>query len=201
MKEILFLLILLLGMSCAQKKPEAHPSGLDIAEINHNKWTRITKQNLLHLTQVYDLTPFFFTRKIQIESRVIPHSHPILTLNTRHAQNPHKLLSVFLHEELHWWFEKNPEATEKAKADLKKAFPKAPQTGTRGSDSTYLHLLVCYLEMRALGHYIGVKEAKELVSEIMSKDKIYPWIYKEILKNPKIFHEVVNKHNLYPPLT
>jgi hypothetical protein len=35
----------------------------------------------------YDLNPYIFTTKIAIQSMVIPHSHPVLTLNTRQTWN------------------------------------------------------------------------------------------------------------------
>lgn len=200
MKLILVILLFALAFGCAsRKKDEGHPSGLNIVEVKPNKWTAITKQNLLQLTQVYDLRPFLFTRKVKIQSRVIPHSHPVLTLNTRNAENPHKLLSVFLHEQLHWWLTKNPENTKEAVKLLKKYFPKAPVTKSLGADSTHLHLLVCYLELKALSHYMGKKEGREVVYSIMKKDKIYPWIYYQVLFRPSSIEKVVKKFKLLPP--
>ena len=182
MKVLFLVLFLALLSGCAtRKKDEGHPSGLHIAEVKPNKWTAITKQNLLLLTQVYDLDSFLFTKKVKIESRVIPHSHPVLTLNTRNAENPNKLLSVFLHEQLHWWLNKNSSNTLLAIKELKKKFPKAPVTRSLGADSTHLHLIVCYLELAALNHYLGKKDGRETVYDIMKRDKIYPWIYYQVL--------------------
>lgn len=42
------------------------------------------------------------TKAIAVDDDVIPHSHPTLTLSTRHLQDDELLLSTFVHEELHW---------------------------------------------------------------------------------------------------
>lgn len=200
MKILLLVLLLALFSGCASKqKNEGHPSGLKISEIKPNKWTAITKQNLLQLTQVYDLDPFLFTKKVKIQSRVVPHSHPVLTLNTRNAENPYKLLSVFLHEQFHWWLTKNSQNTLLAIKELKRYFPKAPVTKSLGADSTHLHLLVCYLELQALNYYLGKKEGRQTVYSIMKYDKIYPWLYYQVLYRSKGIRKVVRKYKLLPP--
>lgn len=40
------------------------------------------RDQLQRLVRGYDIHPWMFTRRIRIESGVIPHSHPVLTLNT-----------------------------------------------------------------------------------------------------------------------
>jgi hypothetical protein len=201
MKAIIILTILFLS-SCSSMRPEEKKPKLEVTEVNPNKWTAITKQNLLHLTQIYDLEPFFFTRKVNIQSRVIPRSHPVLTLNTRNAENPKKILATFLHEELHWWLGIKKENLNAAIKDLKKIFPKVPSENKRGTYSTYLHLVVNYLELRALEHYLGTKEARLILRSAMLKDKIYPWGYSKVLNNTKILKRVIEKHQLFPhPLT
>ncbi len=200
MKILLIVLFLAQLSGCAtKKKEEGHPSGLKIAEIKPNKWTAITKQNLLQLTQVYDLDPFLFTKNIKIESQVIPHSHPVLTLNTRNAEDPDKLLSVFIHEEFHWWLNRNSQNTRLAIRELKRIFPKAPVTRSLGANSTHLHLIVCYLELTAMKHFLGKKEGRKTVYSIMKYDKIYPWIYYQVLYRGKLIRSVVRKYKLLPP--
>lgn len=189
---------LLFIFSCSTKQPVAHPSGLDVIEINPNKFTALTKQNLLQLTQVYDLTPFLYTKKVHIQSKVIPHSHPVLTLNTRYAEYPNRILSTFLHEELHWFMNAREKALKLAIKDLKKAYPKAPITKSLGAHSTYLHLIVCELELRALSKYIGKKEARGIIEHIMNKDKIYPWIYRQVLYRNAPIKKIIKKYKLAP---
>lgn len=190
---LIFLFSVLLW-GCATKKPDLTPLGLEIVEITPNKWTAITKQNMLHLAQVYDLRPFLFTKKIHIQSQVIPHSHPVLTINTRNAEKPKKILSVWLHEELHWWALQNKKEMNLAIKELKKIYPQAP-----AAKSTYLHLIICHLEMKALVFYLGEKEAREIITGIMKNDKIYPWIYYQILYKDHAIKRVVRKYKLIPP--
>jgi hypothetical protein len=195
----LILLFSALFWGCATKPEEVTPLGLEILEIAPNKWTALTKQNMLHLAQVYDLRPMLFTKKIHIQSQVVPHSHPVLTINTRNAENPKKILSVWLHEELHWWALQKSRNVNLAMKELKKIYPKAPVTKSNGPDSTFLHLIICHLELKALGFFVGNKEAREIITEIMKKDKIYPWIYYQVLYKDFAIKRIVKKYKLIPP--
>lgn len=199
MKFIALLMILISLIGCASKKLEEHPSGLEIIEVTPNKWTSITKQNLLHLAQVYDLSPFLYTKKIQIQPQVKSHSHPVLTLNTRHAENPKKILSTFLHEELHWWLASQKKETSEALRELKKVYPDAPLNQGATKDSTWLHLIVCYLELKSLSFYIGEKEARGVIYSLMKKDQIYPWVYFQVLNKDFAIKSIVAKNKLLPP--
>lgn len=194
---ILISYVLLWG--CATKGPEQAPLDLEIVEITPNKWTAITKQNMLHLAQVYDLKPFLFTKKINIQSQVIPHSHPVLTINTRNAENPKKILSVWLHEELHWWSVQKSKSFSLAIKELEKIYPQAPVTKSFGLNSTFLHLVICHLELKALGFYLGDKEARDVITDIMKSDKIYPWIYYQVLYKDHAIKRLVKKYKLLPP--
>jgi hypothetical protein len=200
----LFLLIIftLSLFGCATDQPKrVYEDVIEITEINPNRLTAVTKQNLFHLAKVYDLRPFLYTKQIHVQSYVIPHSHPTLTINTRNSDKPQKLLATWLHEEFHWWAVQKKADTEKAIAELKVLFPKLPAGGSHSDQSTYLHLLICHLEYRALVHYLGATEAKEVMDETIKKDKLYPWIYTQVLTNPEI-GKIVKKHKLLPaPLT
>ncbi len=196
MKFCFLILFILIG--CASKPEPIHPSGIEVVEVKPDKWTALTKQNLLHLLQVYDLSPFLYTKQVQIESKVIPHSHPVLTLNTRHSEKPKKILSVFLHEQLHWWLTANQQKTDAAIKELKKIYPNAPVTKAVGPHSTYVHLIVCYLELKALSFYLGKKEGREVISSVMRDDKIYPWIYFQVLNKDFAIAKVVKKYGLLP---
>lgn len=170
-----------------------------INEINPNKWTFLLKQNLLQLSQVYDLSPFLFTKTIHVESKVIPHSHPTLTLNTRYAEAPLKLLSTFLYQEFHWWLSLNPKKTKAAILDLKKFIPNAPVTLSMGKDSTYLRILAAQLEIMSLENYLGLDEAKKIILEKITVDKQDPWVYKLVQAEEIILKKILRAHSLVPP--
>ena len=73
-------LVAVVGVSGAQQP--AHP--LEITLKNGSEREQQAKEMLEALVKKYDLAPWFFTREILIEQRSIPHSHPILRLNTNY---------------------------------------------------------------------------------------------------------------------
>lgn len=181
------------------KSKRSIASELEITEINPSEWTALTKKNMLDLEMKYDLEPYLYTKKINIQSRVIPHSHPVLTLNTRNAEFPDKILSTWLHEEFHWWAELNRENIDKAINEFKVLYPKLPtEGGARNEYSTYLHLTVCYLEFKSMIHFLGEFKAKEIIKEIAFKDQIYTWIYTQILQNTGDIDAIVRRNKLLP---
>jgi hypothetical protein len=190
--RILTFLILLVLASCTTK-PQIQTTSdkvITITEINPNKWTAITRQNLEQLFQVYHLKPFLFTHDLQIQSQVTPHSHPVLTLNTRFAEQPNKLLSVFIHEQLHWWAESKTESVNKAITELKVLFPQLPQDG--------LNLIICFFEYESMIHFVGRKEANKILKDFIHKDKIYPQIYTQVYLKYKPIDAIVTKYALNP---
>jgi hypothetical protein len=199
-KRILYKILLLLLIACSSRiEPEGHPSGLMIYEINPNKWTSLVKQNLLQLSQVYDLSPFLFTKMIQVESKVIPQSHPVFILNTRFAEKPLHLLAMFLNQEFQWWLIQNQEKYQAAFRELKKAVPNAPETNSLGKDSTYIKILAAQLEFLALTHYLGLNESKRIQAEKVSIEKQDPWVYKTVQLREAPIRRILQSHHLLPP--
>jgi len=159
-----------------------------------------TKAQLERLLKTYDLEKWIFTRKIEIDEKAIPHSHPVLTLSARHVKDDDLLLSTFVHEQIHWHFVINDKQTDEAFKDLKLMFPKVPDKGPEGArseESTYLHLFVCYLEYRAGRDLMGELRAKQ-VMEFWSTDH-YTWIYKTVLERPRDIGGILLKHKLMKP--
>ena len=131
----------------------------------------------------YDLRPYAFTKDILIKSKVIPQSHPVLTLNTRQIDEPDRYLALLLHEQIHWFFTGAREAkTQKFIERIKLKYPKVPNRengGANNEESTYLHFAVCYYELEALTKYIGKQKAEE----IFKTADVYAWIKNEVLAN------------------
>lgn len=156
-----------------------------------------TRTQLQRLLGQYDVSRYTFTREIVIDREAIPHSHPVLTLSTRHLKDDELLLSSFVHEQIHWFLSERREQTEKAKQELKAIFPKAPVAfpeGADGEESTYLHLLVNLLEYRADRELLGELKAKQ-VMEFWATDH-YTWIYRQVLDEGFKIRTVLNKHKL-----
>jgi hypothetical protein len=136
---------------------------------------------LKRLFERYDLSRWINTSDIVIQSRVIPHSHPVLTLNTRFAPDDDlNAMSTFVHEQGHWYFDSRQERTNAAIAELGALFPQTPgpdEGAARDRQSTLLHLLVCTLEYDAMVTLIGAEQAKQVIAD---RD-IYTWVYERVL--------------------
>ena len=72
--------------------------GLDVRLVHGGELERLTQVQLNRVLNEYDVRKWCFTGIVNIETGAIPHSHPILTLNTRHLKNDNLLLATFLHE-------------------------------------------------------------------------------------------------------
>ena len=162
MNKTLFLpvtIVLLTITSYAQGK-------IDISLKNGSAGEIQTRDQLQRLLKTYDLSKWIFTKSILIDEKAIPHSHPILTLHTRHLKDDDLLLSTFVHEQLHWFLVQNDKETKEAMKDLRALFPKVPvgfPNGAEDEESTYLHLLVNYLEYRADRELLGELRAKQVM--------------------------------------
>jgi len=137
----------------------------------------------------------FFTEKVLVDYYTrIPHSHPILTLDTDYADDE-SLLSTFVHEQSHWFADAKPDAVNKTVAEFKTFYPEVPVgkgEGARDEFSTYLHLIVCYLEFSAVTELLGEPKARE----IMANWRHYKWIYKTVLNEGDKLKAVIEKNKL-----
>lgn len=189
---------LLLGQSVAAQTAN---KPLEITLKHNDQREQQTKQQLQRLLSAYDVSDWIFTQKIIIESgfNVIPHSHPVLTLSTRHLKDDELLLSTFVHEQLHWFLVQNPKETEEAYKELRSLFPKVPvgfPEGARNEESTYKHIIVCYLEYQAVKALLGELKAKQVMG-FWATDH-YTWIYKTVLEREREIGSLVRKHKLFP---
>lgn len=67
--------------------------------------------------------------------------------------------------------------------------------GARDERSTYLHLVVCPLELAALTEVIGAERAEAAVRLA----PVYTWIYQHVLASPGWFDALLARHGLVPP--
>lgn len=158
-----------------------------------------TKAQLERLIAAHDLSKWTFTRKVEIDEKSIPHSHPVLTLSTRHLKDDELLLSTYVHEQIHWHLVNLSKETDEAIKELRTLFPKVPvgaPDGARDENSTYLHLLVGYLEYRADRELMGEFKAKQVI-QFWSTDH-YNWVYRTILERTRDIGNVAFKYKLVP---
>ncbi|HEX4497652.1 MAG TPA: hypothetical protein VIE43_18410 [Thermoanaerobaculia bacterium] len=193
-------LLLLFGTGAAL--PAETPAvPLDIKLAHGDAAETQTRDQLQRLLRTYDVTPWIFTHSVIVDSApgTIPHSHPVLTLSVRHRKDDDLLLSTFIHENLHHFLDQNHEKTEAAKKELRALFPKVPvgyPDGADSEDSTYEHLIVCYLEYRADKVIWGDLRAFQTVQFWMVDH--YRWIYRQLLEEGYQIGPIVQKNGLIP---
>ena len=193
------LILLLLINSCATKPTVPVEVGpmIRMTEVGPNKWTALTRQNLEQLLQVYDLRPYLLTLDIQIQSQAYPQTQPILTLNTRFAEQPNKLLAVFIHEQLHWWATKKSGEINKAIGEIKSLLPTVPEKEL-GTDENlaYLETIICFFEYKTMIQLLNKKEANKVLRDFIHTDKVNPWINTQVYLKFKAIEAVLKKHKI-----
>lgn len=193
------LLALLFLLTPAAPPAQAAPLAIELKQGSPDEVQ--TRDQLLRLLQSHDLGRWIFTRKIVIDGspRVIPHSHPVLTLSTRHLKDDDLLLATFVHEQLHWYLTENHERAQPALAELRKLYPDAPSghpLGGGDKESTWSHLIVCYWEIRAVKELLGELRGFQ-VAQFWTNDH-YMWIYRKVLEEGYKIGPLIQKHGLIP---
>ena len=191
--------ILLCVVTLALSQPAFGQANLEIALKHGTPGEARTRDQLQRILATYDLSPWIYTKSIVIDERAIPFSHPVLTLHTRHAKDDELLLSTFVHEHFHWFLAERREAAEQAIADLRKLFPTVPSGGTAGARdeySTYLHVLVCYLEQQADLRVLGELKTKQ-VMDFWATDH-YTWVYQTVISRSRDIGQIMRERKLTP---
>lgn len=158
---------------------------------------RRAAEQIRRILKRHDLARWTFMRTVRIQDGAIPHSHPVLTLNTRNPDRDDIVLAGFIHEQIHWFLEERAEAALGAIDELRASYPRVPSSppeGARNQFSTYLHLVVNALEYTALRDVLGPAEA-DSVMKIQAK-RIYRWIYRTVLADFDRIHTVLERHGL-----
>ena len=158
------------------------------------------REQLRRLLHTHDLRKWLFTRDVLIQSGVIPHSHPVLTLNTRYLDDDTAQLATFVHEQLHWFLtdQVGHARTNAAVSELRGLYPQAPTAppeGARDEWSTYLHLIVCTLELQALTELLGEPSARQQVARWTH----YTWVYQTVLTDTEKIADLVRRHGMIVP--
>jgi hypothetical protein len=191
--------IVTLGVFLAVAPRAFGQASLDVTLKHGSPAEAATRDQLLKLVAKYKLSPWIYTKSIVIDEQAIPFSHPVLTLHTRHGKDDELLLSTFVHEQSHWFIAERSEATELAIGDLRKLWPSVPAGGTAGARdeySTYLHLLVCYLEQQADVRLLGELMTKQVI-EFWATDH-YTWVYQTVISRGRDIGQIMRNRQLIP---
>jgi hypothetical protein len=173
--------------------------GLEITLKHGTAGEAQTREQLQRLLATYNLSPWIYTKTIVVDEQAIPFSHPLLTLHTRHLKDDDLLVSTFVHEQLHWFLADRQQDTAQAITDLRKLFQNVPVGGTAGArdeQSTYLHLLVCYLEQQADRQIFGELRAKQIM-DFWASDH-YTWVYETVIARGQDIAQIMRNRKLMP---
>jgi hypothetical protein len=156
---------------------------------------------LMALRRRHELSRFEYTKIVRIVPGGDTFSHPVLTLGNRFAGSEDVLLSTYLHEQMHWylWHLGTPERDPVAPFfdELVKRYPGAPTSlpdGARNYESTYLHLVVNWLEIAATSELIGRPRA----AAVADQSHTYRWIYRTVLEDWDLLGELYERYGLVP---
>lgn len=159
---------------------------------------------LAALRKRHDLARYEYTRLVRVCPAGATHSHPVLTLGTRFAETEDLLLSTYLHEQMHWylWRLGGPDHDPIAPFfdELVRRYPKAPTLlpeGARNYEQTYLHLVVCWLEVAAATELIG----RERAAAVAVSPWGYRWIYRTVLQDWDALGALLAANDLLPMKT
>lgn len=176
-----------------------------IIDLDHaEREARRVAELLAALRKRHDLSRFEFTRLVCVQPAGATRSHPILTLGTRFAESEDLLLSTYLHEQMHWylWRLGGPDFDPIAPFfdELVRRYPKAPTRlpeGGRSYEQTYLHLVVCWLEIWAATELIGRQRAAATAEAPWG----YRWVYRTVLEDWDALGSLLAMHGIVPVRT
>jgi hypothetical protein len=182
-------LLLMVAQAVSGQGPD-----LTIRLAHESEGERKTREQLERLLSRFDVERWIETREVVIDERTTPHSHPVLTLHTRHFDSDLQLMSTFVHEQFHWYVNRERERRDSAMAAFREHYPDVPvggSAGARDAQSTYLHLVVCDLEFQAMTILVGRDEAKRILERFTH----YEWIYERVLEDPFV-RSVMTRYQL-----
>lgn len=133
-----------------------------------------------------------FTSEVIVEKRIIPHSHPVLTLNTR-KQSDLSVLKTLIHEQFHWWDSRH-QNHDKCIAYLKTKYKDDGEHNKSGKhpNSYWGHIIVCFNTRNYFKKILTEDEVKAIYEEWQG----YPTLEKKISDNFDVFEKELRQFNM-----
>lgn len=181
------------------KREQVRGSAVRIRVASGSEEQKKYQGRLLKVVKRYGgLNRWLFTREVLIDDSTFSRSHPVLTLGAKSpsVKTNSELLSVFLHEQMHWYLSQHPDELRLAMEDLRKSYPTVKvgreEGGARNEESSYLHLLVCFLEVEALTELLDRRRALGLIL----KKPYYTWIYRMVASDHSRLKKLIERRGL-----
>jgi hypothetical protein len=207
MRNFIFAIIAVL-VSLQSAAVQAQSSGSETEIIFVQEKEEGARQQLRRILSSYDLDPWIFTQEVRIEVGAQPYSHPILTLNTDFIDSDEQQMSIFVHEQAHWFVSESvpyraPENGEEVEIikELRQLYPNAPVSDY----STFLHLIVGWVELDAMVELVGEEKARQLLKDKVQRltdeplsqvDQRYKWYNMRVLEDTQAIGKILVKHDL-----
>jgi hypothetical protein len=155
---------------------------------------------LIRLRQRLDLSPFEYCKEVRISPTEIPFSHPRITLNS-FVFSELGLAAMYLHEQMHWyasWFSHSHASPwRQLFGRLRGRYPSVPAIeagGAQDESSTYLHLMVNWLELEAVSRFFP----REQVERHLRALPFYQWIYQTVIAEQESLGSLYRELGLSP---
>ncbi len=206
-KFIFAVITVMIGLQSAVPA-QAQGSGTEAEIVFVQEKEEKARQQMKRILSSYDLDPWIFTQEVRIKEGAQPYSHPILTLNTDFLDNDEQQMSIFIHEQAHWFVSESvpyraPEDGSEVEIieELQLLFPNAPVSDY----GTFLHLIVGWVELDAMVELVGERKARQLLREKIERlteeplsrvDQRYKWYNMKVLENSQEIGELLAKHDL-----
>lgn len=133
-----------------------------------------------------------FTQEVVVEKGAIPHSHPVLTLNTR-VDDERLVLKTLVHEQFHWYAQEHKNY-KSCIEHLKTKYKDDGEHNKSGKypDSYWEHIIVCFNTLNHLKNLLS----EEDIGWIYEQWQPYPTLEKLIRDNFNIIEKELRKFNL-----
>jgi hypothetical protein len=186
------------NLSFSAAMPDDSDISLDFTAVQRH--AERVRAMLLDARARFDLARFEYCKQVRIAPTEIPYSHPRITLNTW-VRDDLGLLSMYLHEQMHWYVTWYSHACapqwQKLFERLRERYPSVPAAETGGGNdefSTYLHLLVNWLEIEAVSQFIDRDRAISHVRAL----HFYRWIYQTVTDDWEALGALYREQGLLP---
>ena len=109
----------------------------------------------------------------------------------------------YLHEQLHWLLagRRGDRGIAAALRQVESRYPGPPgrdEGGAASTESTWLHLLLCALQVDVLSALIGASRTQATVARLASAG-IYPWVYQTVTRDLASLLEACDRAALREP--
>jgi hypothetical protein len=171
---------------------------LDFTAVQRN--AERVRAMLLDARARFDLAQFEYCKQVRIAPTALPYSHPSITLNTW-VHDDLGLLSMYLHEQMHWyvtWYSHVHALQWRTLIEqLHERYPSVPAAEAGGGNdefSTYLHLLVNWLEIEAVSRFVD----RDRVLSHVGGLHFYQWIYQTVTDDWDALGALYREQGLLP---